>query len=374
MNTYTDVSFANVLKDTREKTRTPYESLFEAIFKENGKSYEKLVNEAKEQPLHILSTRKKGTEKWHPQFSGTKSEVKQEWQDTKHDWEGHEHKIHPHVDEPKSPINENAVSSFVHQRMTEALYGKDASAAEKAKKTGDMKSYHKHMIDHHNHWAKAMDDELDEPEESKFHKDRVAHHTNELKKLSSGKMNEAFEVYSLGANGQRANIPTTDSAGKSKYSDAASAAMQKIKLEKESPGKHWTIVTVQDEKGKDFRKTAKQQGTETRKAEMNESEVLTESADHSKSKADDAMKRASKLPEGTSLKNAAMASHHGNMNTYHEKMTDHHIAEAYKAETAGDKVTAKLHIDQVIHHQDQAKDHRQKRSSLLAKITSAHRR
>jgi len=61
----------------------------------------KVITEAKEPKLHILSTRKKGSnDKWGPQFSGSKSEVHQEWKDTKHDWEGYEHKIHPHDEDP----------------------------------------------------------------------------------------------------------------------------------------------------------------------------------------------------------------------------------------------------------------------------------
>lgn len=72
--------------------REAWEALQEGL-EVHGRS---VINEAKEGKLHILSTRKKGTEEWHPQFSGTKSEVTQEWRDTKHDWAGHEHKIHPH--------------------------------------------------------------------------------------------------------------------------------------------------------------------------------------------------------------------------------------------------------------------------------------
>jgi hypothetical protein len=63
-------------------------------------------------------------------------------------------------------------------------------------------------------------------------------------------LDEGFEVYALGDNGERARIPTTDTNGASKYSDAAQAAMQKSKLEKQSPGKHWTVVSVADPDGK----------------------------------------------------------------------------------------------------------------------------
>lgn len=77
--------------------REAWESLQEGL-EVHGRS---VLNEAKEQKLHVLSTRKKGSnDKWGAQFSGTKSEVKQEWQDEKHNWAGHEHKIHPHDEDP----------------------------------------------------------------------------------------------------------------------------------------------------------------------------------------------------------------------------------------------------------------------------------
>lgn len=81
--------------DTLEE-RDAWEGLQEGL-EVHGRS---VISEAKEKPLHVLYTRKKGTEKWHPQFSGDKTEVKQEWQDTKHDWAGHEHSIHPHPVDP----------------------------------------------------------------------------------------------------------------------------------------------------------------------------------------------------------------------------------------------------------------------------------
>lgn len=88
--------------DGKKSKHESLEKLFAFLTKEHK------LNEGKDD-LHVLSTRKKGTEKWHPQFSGSKSECKQEWSDTKHDWVGHESKVHPH-DEKVNDSNEQAES------------------------------------------------------------------------------------------------------------------------------------------------------------------------------------------------------------------------------------------------------------------------
>lgn len=78
---------------SEEGKKSKYESI-EKLFTHLTKEHK--LDEASE--LHVLSTRKKGTEKWHPQFSGSRKECTDEWRDTKGDWNGHEHKIHKHDD------------------------------------------------------------------------------------------------------------------------------------------------------------------------------------------------------------------------------------------------------------------------------------
>lgn len=97
--------------------------------------------------LHVLSTRKKGTDKWGEQFSGTRKECADEWRDTKHDWAGHEHKIHKH----EEPVKESAPDGeFKGHKNVDALKltpqgshedkvgkdeaGKDHASGEKRKK------------------------------------------------------------------------------------------------------------------------------------------------------------------------------------------------------------------------------------------------
>lgn len=59
-----------------------------------AKDKKKSVKEGKD-TLYALYTKKKGTEKWGIQFSGTRAECNDEWTDTKHDWEGYDHKVAP---------------------------------------------------------------------------------------------------------------------------------------------------------------------------------------------------------------------------------------------------------------------------------------
>lgn len=69
-----------------------------------------LAEAAAEDALYVLKVAEAGSDKYHPQFSGTRKECSDEWRDTKHDYgKGAKHKIEKHVEESVELVDEPAV-------------------------------------------------------------------------------------------------------------------------------------------------------------------------------------------------------------------------------------------------------------------------
>lgn len=79
---------------------------YEKVLKDKEVKESKL--EESKDDLWVLYTAKKGTDEFHPQFSGTKKDCQDEWRDTKKDWEGYDHKIEKHVE--KEDVKESIKS------------------------------------------------------------------------------------------------------------------------------------------------------------------------------------------------------------------------------------------------------------------------
>lgn len=169
------------------------------------------------------------------------------------------------------------------------------------------------------------------------------------RQLEEERMEEAFEVFSMYDNGQRANIPTTDTFGKSKYSDAASAEMQKAKLEKENPGKKWSIIQVEDKKKQNFQRTAKQQATGDKARLKEQFEILEESVIEEVSKHTNHLDKASK----TSDKN----EYHQHMINHHLEMSKHHADRVKNLSGKGKEEAKAYNLALHTHHSALANHH-----------------
>jgi len=183
-------------------------------------------------------------------------------------------------------------------------------------------------------------------------------------------LEEAFEVFSIGSNGERNRIPTTDPQGKSKYSDAASAEMQKIKLEKENPGKKWTVVQVQDNKKQNLQRTAKQQDVGDRANSKKMNEDLSESVDYLQAR--DFKKKADNLQKGSKEYHQAMEDHHAALSRHHAKLLNmadtlnaHHNSKGHYSDGRAEYMDHQE--DEMYHHGAEAMDHADEASKKTLK-------
>lgn len=138
-------------EDGKKSKHETLPKLFDHLTKENK------LEEAG--AMHVLQTKKKGTDKWGTQFSGSKAECHQEWKDTKHDWEGHDHQVVPH----KEDVSESAsFNSLVGSLAKANEHKKKASeATDEASKKHHMGKYHESMAHYHSHEAGVANEKGD---------------------------------------------------------------------------------------------------------------------------------------------------------------------------------------------------------------------